>query len=106
MVSCRFDANRFDPINKLTERFGTVVIEAQHKAAINLDAVVMKDLHPAGVVSNSRRFLPGRLEDLVVERLEVDEHTGAAGEGQQKCKNRKNDIIFRVNLKLTTTDVC
>ena len=62
------------------EDVGPVVVEAEHEAAVHLDAVVVQQLDAAGVVVGARRLLAGVGEVVVGERLEADEHAGAAGQ--------------------------
>ena len=66
------------PLGGAREHVLAVVIEAQHERPVHLDAVVMQHANAAGVVGGLRRLLAGVGEVLVGERLEADEHAGAA----------------------------
>ena len=54
-MKCRtLQTIRFDPIDGPSEHVRSVVVESQHKAAIHLNAVTMKNLDAASIVFGRR----------------------------------------------------
>src|SRR6185436_1042649 len=66
-----------DPLDGLLEDARIVVIEAEHEAAVHLNAVVVQDRDAARVVVGDRRALAGVLNVADVQRLETDEDARA-----------------------------
>ena len=63
----------FDPLGRPREDIFPVVIEAEDKRAVHLDAVVVQHADAARVVGGLRRLLVGVGEILVGKRLKSDE---------------------------------
>jgi len=74
------EAGGIDPLGERREDIPSIAVEANHEAPVYLDAVVVKDADAALVILGTRRALAGGDEVLVVEGLESDEHSGAAGQ--------------------------
>ena len=55
----------FNPLRCLSKHVFAVVIEAEHKGSIDLDAVIVKDAKAARVVGSFWRFLAG-VEEVVI----------------------------------------
>ncbi len=72
---------RLDPLDRQVEDVRPVVVEAEHEAAVDLDAVVVEQGDPARVLPGRRRPLAGLPEVRGVQRLETDEHPGAPRPG-------------------------
>ena len=69
---------RLDPGDRPLEDVAPIVVEAQHEAAVDLDAVVVQDRHPPRVVLRARGLLVRLDEVLARQRLEPDEDPRAA----------------------------
>jgi len=74
------EARGIDPLGERREDVPPIAVEADDEAAVYLDAVVVEDADAAFVILGTRRALAGGDEVLVVEGLESDEHSGAAGQ--------------------------
>ena len=57
------------------------MVEPEDKATVHLDAVVVQDADPPGIVGRPRTLLSALHDVLGVQRLEADEDAGAAGQG-------------------------
>ncbi len=77
---CAFEAVGFDPVDGAGKDVFPIMVQAQHEAAVDLDAVVVKEAHAAGIVLRWRRALAGIDQVLIVKRLEPDEHACATGQ--------------------------
>ncbi len=68
---------RFDPLHGTLEHVGLIMVEAEHKAAVDLNAIAMKHGDSPRVVLRHGRPLAGGNEIATVQRLESNEHTSA-----------------------------
>jgi hypothetical protein len=75
-----FQSVRLYPLNSPFEHVRSIVIEAEHKAAINLNAIAMEYGDAAGVVLGSGGPLAGIGEVAAIQRLET--LRGLIGTGQ------------------------
>ncbi len=74
-------SSRFSSIQAtVRSKTSRVVVEAEHEAAVDLDAVVVQERDAPRVVVGCRRVLARVGEVVVGERLEPDEHARAAGQ--------------------------
>src|SRR6185437_1542079 len=78
---CALEPVRLDPLDRLLEHVGLIVIEAEHEATVHLNAMAVQDFDPAGIVLGSRSTLAGGGQVTPMQRLEPDEYAGATREG-------------------------
>src|SRR5262245_3759410 len=69
-----------DPFSSAAEHIGAIMVEAQDKAAVDLDAVLVKYFHAARVLIGAWTFFLCRHDVLVLQRFESDENAGAPRE--------------------------
>src|SRR5262249_2592036 len=74
-----FEPLLFDPAGQILEHLWAVLIEAQNKAPVHLNAVAVEDLNSSRVVVGPRAALAGRLDVLIGEALEADEDARTSG---------------------------
>src|SRR5689334_8856991 len=76
----------FDPFGRALENVRAIVIEAENKTAVHLNAVVVKDGHAPGIVIRPWTLF-ARIRDIAaVQRFESDENSRAAGQRHRANK--------------------
>jgi hypothetical protein len=85
-----FEAIGLDPLHGPRKHVRPVVIEAEHEAAVHLNSVAMQERDPARVVLRRRCALLGVAQIAGIQRLETNEHAGAAG--QRHLSNQRSII--------------
>src|SRR4029078_2947974 len=70
-----FQTVALNPVGRPFENVGTIVIEAENKTAVYLNAVIVKDCHAPRIIIGTRTLL-ARVRDIAaVQRFESDENT-------------------------------
>src|SRR5215467_12091098 len=77
---CTLESIGLDPTCRTFEHVRTIVVEAEHEAAIHLNTVVVKNCDPASVILRSGTLLASVSDVVRMKRLKADEHTGTSSQ--------------------------